>query len=526
MTALFAPCLVVGPRRAGRDYDLLAVSAGLDVAVEDLSLIKRHNFDVRPFVRPGRPVHAFFRLRATGGDVWLRATTSLNGESAGNPVWITKGLVLTPDILDAVGGRVLPMDSAWTEADPPTAGSVLAAYPIPADLGKVDPGTLDPQVRAWAARLGRGRLAIEAPGEAVETVLAAVLDAAPAWRRRNLGFLSAPPEAAGPEEAPMLAVFEAGAGRADPPGYSLIRLDQPDRAAPGDPRVSGAWDALLEAAARERFDLARGLDQIARGLPPASGDTTSETETLRRLDAFLDAQTSDEARFDALLDLVRATRAIPDEAARGETLRALLKAFEKRMKAAAQPGFWLRRYLDGIEPVIGADGPRLLPARLGIETGAAFSLDTACALRIAPAIAADLAEAAAVRLERGVATSAPALEVLLGAVLYRLDAAGAQAAPLRLGLALVEVLARRRGASAPLAAAFLERLIAVGRRDDLKRLRQSGVLGGLKAGDGAGPIAAALSSRLRAARAGDYRSPESMASALALWRLGKAWEAA
>lgn len=519
---LSAPCLVVGPRRAGRDYDLLAASAGLQPAVADLGRVKRHNFEVRAFVRPDRPVHAFFRLPATGADVWMLATTSLNGEIGGNPVWITTGLVLTPDLLDAVDGRVLPLALPWPGAEPPPPGAVLAPIAVGAP-GPLEP--IDPMVVGWAERLGRARLAIEAPSGAVDGVLAAVLDAAPAWRRRNLAFISAPPEAASPDDAPALAVFEAGTRRAGAPvGYELIQLDALE---PGGARASAPrspWDDLLEAAARARFGLARGLDVAARALPLPPAET-GEAETQRRVDAYLETETSDAARLDALFHLVRSARAITDEAGRAETLRALLKTFEKRMKAAVDPIAWLDTYLDRIEPVIGADGPRLLPARLAIETGVLFSLDRQRAERLAPAVCESLLEAAQARLAGGVAVAAPALDALLAAVVRRLDIAPRDTAPPRFGNGLVTALARAGGEGGDTVAAFLHRLIGSGRRDALAALRESGALPAFKRSGGA-PISAELRQALSRARGGDFRQRDQLASALSVWRLGKAWDAA
>jgi hypothetical protein len=247
MSTLAASCLVVGPRRSDPDYDVLAVSPGLLPAVEDLSRIRRHNFEVRGHVRPSRPVLAYFPLYATGADVWLLATTSLAGGA-----WVTTGLVLTPRHLDAIDGRVLELAQPWPCATPPPFGSTLAMFPVPTNLVSPPP-TEDARVRAWADRLGRMPLAIEAPGEAVRLVLAAVLDAAPAWRRRTLSFLTAPPEAAG-GEPPALAVYETGAGDGPAPGYELVvlreaRSETAEAPAPAPPPVRPPAPALAPAAA-------------------------------------------------------------------------------------------------------------------------------------------------------------------------------------------------------------------------------------------------------------------------------------
>jgi hypothetical protein len=517
--SLAAECLVVGPRRSGRDYDLLAASAGARPAVEDLSRIRRHNFEVRPFVRAERPVHAFFPLRATGQDVWLLATTSLNGETAGNPLWITTGLILTPDMLDAVEGRVLPLAVPWPGAEPPPPGSALAPFVVTPTPPA--PVVLDPQVLAWAERLGRTRLAIEAPGETVAAVLAAVLDAAPIWRRRNLSFLSAPPEAAAPEDAPAFAVFETGTRVArDLPAYQLIQLDRPDLAVTA---TADAWDALLDAAAREQFGLSRGLDQAARALGSIAAET-AEAGIQRRIEAYLDLQPDEADRFEALVHLVRAARTVSEPAGRGELVRALLRTFERRMKGSADPAAWLKGYLDRLEAEVGADGPRLLPARLAIETGVLFALPQPWIGRLAPAVVESLAEAAAARLPQAPWTTLASLEALLGAVVQRLQSWPGEPAAARLGALLAEAVWRTGEPGEGTLAAFVERVLAEGPSSALDHLAPA--LGRFKAGPDGARLAAALTRRLTLARRADFRDRRALASALAAWRAAKAWEAA
>lgn len=531
MTATGAPfCerIVVGPRRGGRDYDVLATSRGLTLAVEDLGRLRRHNFEVRPFARPGEPVCAFLRLRASGLQTWLIATTSQDSEINGNPVWITSGLVLTANMLDLVSWRVLPL-APQSGGSPPAPGSTLETVPI---YPRPSPSSVwmgNGAVTRAARRLARSRLALETPPGVRQAVLSAVLEQTPVFRRSGLSFMTAPPEAAGPGDLPELCVFEAGSrGPSAPKGYQLVSLDGTAVEPPG-PVAADGWDEFLELAAAERRAAAEGLDRTSRSLP-LNVRLSAQADMQLRVEAYLDGLAGPAEQADSLFFLVKAAHRVGDEEARGHVVGALFKAFERRLKASPDPQFWLTQYLRKLDAAMRPVGPPLLAPRLAVETGVVFALEDDLAERVAPAIVEDLAALATDALARAPRRSAAAMSVLLQAVVDRLISVPCEPRATVLGQALAEAIAEevrlRRATdsnSGQSMAGFIERLVLGRQLLALTRFRRSGTLSALRDGAAGAPIEKCLAVALQAMRRERPASRAELALALAIWRLGKTW---
>jgi hypothetical protein len=523
----FAERILVGPRRGGRDYDVLATSPGLRLAVEDLGRIRRHNFEVRPFVRAGGPVWAFFRLRSAAPEAWLIATTSLHSEINGNPVWITSGLAVTRDVLDVIGWRVLPIASPWI-GDVPASGSSLKAAPIHLTVPSVTGWTTEVAIAHAVQRLARTRLAVETPVGEQLAVLTALLELAPSFRRSGLSFITAPPHAGAPEDPPELAVFDVGArGPSTLKGYELVSLVAAE-GAPVPLVTADGWDEFLELAAVDRLPIVEGLDRTSRSLP-LNAALPVQADMQLRIETYLDGLPGPAEQADALFYLVKAAHRVRDPQSRGQVVGALIKAFEKRVKASSDPHFWLAQYLLKIDAVMKSVGPPLLAARLAVETGAAFGLEGDLTERIAPAIAEKLAAAAADQLTRVRHRTAASLSTLLEAVFDRLAEAPGEPNAIRLGLGLADAIgadARLRGADARSGrsiAGFINRLIFGRQLSFLSLLRQSPNLGALRTTAAADAIENTLTEALQAVRIARPASRSDLATTLAVWRLGKVW---
>lgn len=524
----FAERILVGPRRGGRDYDVLATSPGLSLAVEDLGRIRRHNFEVRPFVRAGAPVWAFFRLRSAGPEAWLIATTSLNGEINGNPVWITSGLVVTRDVLDVIGWRVLPIGSPWL-GDVPAPESSLTAAPIHLTAPSINGWTTKIATAHAVQRLARTRLAVETPDGEQLAVLTALLELAPSFRRSGLSFITAPPQAGAPEDPSELAVFDVGArGPSTLKGYELVSLVAPE-GAPVLLVEADGWDEFLELAAVDRLPIVEGLDRTSRSLP-LNAELPVQVDMQLRIETYLGGLPGPTEQADALFYLVKTAHRVRDPRSRDQVVGALFKAFEKRLKASADPHFWLAQYLLKIDAVMKSVGPPLLAARLAVETGAAFGLDGNLTERIAPAIVEKLASAAADQLAHVRRRTAASLSALLEAVVDHLAEAPGEPKATRLGLGLADAIgedARLRGdadaRSGRSIASFIARLISGRQLSSLSQLRQSLNLGVLRTTAAADAIENTLTEALQAVRRGRPATRGDLATTLAVWRLGKVW---
>lgn len=437
MARLLVERIVLGPRREGHGYGVLATSEGLELPPAALDLLKDFNLRIGEYIQQARPIKAAFQFSfPPDRELWFVCETRHMGRIGSNPLIQTWGLVIARPQLEAVDYRLHALLAFNPVPNKPAKlGETLGTAAIEtkavkaANTGSPPPPDLLEEVIFLPAPL---RLAVGGQLDA-EAVLEDLLDKRGIAARAETSFITGP--------APVfpwdLICYDREAW-SDYTVADAISFDERGASGGGEPsEADRVWHRLRLALEPLDQSLAIALQRFVKPPPP---DETAAGRVGRVVLAYLDRLPREHERAQVMVQLIEVSAGLTVDSDRRAAGLGLVRTIEGLFASGRAAGADLEEYVKLQKPLTEALGaPPLLLTRLAAEYGGALLVNAATIDRLDQSLVVNFAP----EVEAAIATTSGALGTLAALLDHSVAADSRLPGPRRLKLALLDqVLAR------------------------------------------------------------------------------------